>query len=42
VIALHWGSNGAWASATLNLVWIAIGIGALARRFSRARRPGPA
>ena len=41
-IALHSGSNGAWASATLNLVWIAIGIVALARRASRARRSGPA
>ena len=40
-IALNSGSNRAWASATLNLVWIAIGIGALARRASRARRPGP-
>ena len=41
-IALNSGSNGAWASATLNLVWIAIGIAALTRRASRARRPGPA
>jgi hypothetical protein len=41
-IALNSGSNGAWASAVLNLVWIAIGIVALARRASRARRAGPA
>jgi hypothetical protein len=36
-IALNSGSNGAWASAALNLVWIAIGIAALARRAARAR-----
>lgn len=41
-IAVNSGSNGAWASATLNLVWIAIGIAALARRAARARRPEPA
>ena len=41
-IALHSGTNRAWASASLNLVWIAIGIVALARRASRARQPGPA
>jgi hypothetical protein len=39
-IALNSGSNGAWASATLNLVWIAIGVAALARRASRARPRG--
>lgn len=41
-IALHSGTNRAWASASLNLVWIAIGVVALARRTSRARQPGPA
>jgi Na+-translocating ferredoxin:NAD+ oxidoreductase RnfE subunit len=41
-IALHSGTNRAWASASLNLVWIAIGFVALARRTSRARQPGPA
>lgn len=41
-IALNSGSNGAWASAVLNLVWIAIGIAALARRPSRSRPPAPA
>jgi hypothetical protein len=35
-IALNSGSNGAWASAVLNVVWIAIGLAALARR-ARAR-----
>jgi hypothetical protein len=39
-IALNSGSNGAWASAVLNLVWIAIGIAALARRAARSRRAG--
>jgi len=37
-IALNSGSNGAWASAVLNLIWIAIGIAALARRAARSRR----
>ena len=39
-IAVNSGSNGAWASAVLNLVWIAIGIAALARRAARSRREG--
>ena len=40
-IAVNSGSNRAWASAVLNLVWIAIGAVALARR-TRVRRAGPA
>jgi hypothetical protein len=40
-IAVNSGSNRAWASAALNLVWIAIGITALVRRM-RARPAGPA
>lgn len=40
-IALNSGSNGAWASAVLNLVWIAIGIVALVRRASRSRLTTP-
>lgn len=39
-IAVNSGSNGAWASAVLNLVWIAIGIVALARRAARSPRKG--
>jgi hypothetical protein len=39
-IAVNSGSNRAWASAVLNLVWIAIGAVALARRTSRARQQG--
>jgi hypothetical protein len=35
-IALNSGSNGAWASAVLNLVWIAIGLAALTRRGGRS------
>ena len=31
-VALHSASNGAWASAVLNLIWIAIGLAALVRR----------
>ena len=42
-IAVNSGSNGAWASAVLNLVWIAIGLAAIARRVrssgSRGSRP---
>jgi hypothetical protein len=40
-IAVNSGSNGAWASAVLNLVWIAIGLAALARRPRRALHPEP-
>ena len=40
-IAVNSGSNRAWASAVLNLVWIAIGTVALARR-TRVRRARPA
>jgi hypothetical protein len=39
-IALNSGSNGAWASAVLNLVWIAIGLVALARGSRRALPAG--
>ncbi len=35
-IALHSGTNRAWASVAVNLVWIAIGLVALARRWRRA------
>ena len=41
-IALHSGTNHAWASVTVNLVWIAIGLAALARRISRSRQADPA
>jgi hypothetical protein len=37
-IAVNSGSNGAWASAVLNLVWIAIGLVALARRAGHETR----
>jgi hypothetical protein len=40
-VALHSASNGAWASAALNLIWIAIGVVALVRRPRTAdREPG--
>lgn len=38
-IALHSGTNRAWASVVVNLVWIAIGLVALARRAARSGRP---
>ncbi len=41
-IALHSGTNRAWASVAVNLVWIAIGLAALARRLARSRRTDPA
>ena len=37
-VALHSASNGALASATLNLIWIAIGIAALMQRARTANR----
>lgn len=40
-IALHSGTNHAWASVAVNLVWIAIGLVALARRAARSRHLEP-
>lgn len=40
-IALHSGTNHAWVSVVVNLVWIAIGLAALARRLGRAHRRVP-
>jgi hypothetical protein len=37
-VAFHSASNGAWASAALNLLWIAIGIVALVRRQRTVNR----
>jgi hypothetical protein len=35
-VAVHSASNSAWASVALNLVWIAFGLAALARRAARS------
>jgi hypothetical protein len=37
-IALHSGDRGAWASALLNLVWIAVGLAAIVNRRRRQHR----